>query len=316
MTFEQEVQAVARQGHDAAVAFVHQRAAEGDADAMMMLAQWRCWGHFGSQDLAEAYRLTEAAAATGHLPAMLTRASMLLTRTGTSRDADAARAIVEAAAPRSPLAAQHLAIADSIPREAPQPEILSDDPYIARIPGLISRDACAFVMARAMPMLQPSFVIDPANGQRVPHPIRTSAGAAFPPTDEDLVLHTVNCRAATASNTDVGRGEPLHVLRYTPGQEYRPHLDALPGVENQRSHTVLIYLNDGYGGGETEFPELGITVRAQAGDALVFRNTTDAGRADARTEHAGLPVTSGEKWLATRWIRQAEFHPWKAETER
>lgn len=315
MTFEREVQAIARKGHEAAVSFVLQRAADGDADAMMMLAQWRCWGHFGERNLVEAYRLTAAAAAAGHLPAMLTQAAMLMTATGTGRDAVAARALVEAAAPRSPLAAQHLEIADTVPQTMPDPVILSEDPYIAHFPALVPPQVCAFVMARAHPMLQPSFVIDPASGNRVPHPVRTSMGAAIPPTDEDLVLHGLNCCAALVSGTDVGCGESLHVLRYAPGQEYRPHLDALPGVGNQRSHTVLCYLNHGYGGGETDFPELGIRVRAGTGDVLVFRNTTASGQADPRTRHAGMPVTAGEKWVATRWIRQRAFHPWDPETD-
>ncbi|MBX3595083.1 2OG-Fe(II) oxygenase [Sphingomonas sp.] len=316
MTFEQEVQAAARQGTDAAVAFVATRAGEGDAEAMLMLAQWRCWGHFGPQDIDTAYALTAAAAATGNLQAMLTQAAMIATATGTQRDEAAARALVEGAAPRSPLAAQHLAIADTIPAGAPAVEVLSETPYVARVRGLISAEACAFVMARAAPMLQPSFVIDPDTQARVPHPIRTSAGAAFAPVDEDLVIHTVNLRAAESSGTDIGNGEPLHVLRYTPGQEYRTHLDALPGVENQRTHTVLFYLNGDYDGGETVFPQLGLSVRGEPGDALIFRNTYDDGRADPRAEHAGLPVRAGEKWLATRWIRAHPFHPWKPETER
>jgi prolyl 4-hydroxylase len=71
----------------------------------------------------------------------------------------------------------------------------------------------------------------------------------------------------------------------------------------------LLYLNDDFSGGETWFKG-GLTLRGRAGDAIVFRNLTDDGQVDRRTEHAGLPVTAGVKWLATRWIRQHPFDPW------
>ena len=93
------------------------------------------------------------------------------------------------------------------------------------------------------------------------------------------------------------------VLRYQQGQEYRPHLDALPGLENQRVLTALVYLNDAYLGGETEFTRLGLKVKGRKGDVLVFRNTTADGSPDPISEHAGLPVVNGIKYLGSRWIR-------------
>ena len=165
-------------------------------------------------------------------------------------------------------------------------------------------------MTLAEPDLQPSFVVDPATGGRMPHPVRTSFGTSYGPTQEDLVVNRLNRRIAAATGTRAEAGEPLHILRYTPGQEYKPHLDAIPGIANQRVLTVLVYLNDGYAGGETDFPELGISVGGAMGDALMFRNLTPDGRADPRTRHSGLPVTSGTKWLATRWIREAAHDPW------
>jgi prolyl 4-hydroxylase len=76
---------------------------------------------------------------------------------------------------------------------------------------------------------------------------------------------------------------------------------------------VLVYLNQGYAGGETEFELAGLTFAGGEGDALLFRNVDDSGQPDPATRHAGLPVTSGTKWLATRWIRQRPYHPWLGE---
>ena len=130
------------------------------------------------------------------------------------------------------------------------------------------------------------------------------------PTRETLPIRAINLRVAAVSGSTVDQGEALVVLRYTPGQEFRPHYDSLPNTRNQRAATVLLYLNDGFGGGETVFPAYGLSVRPKAGDAILFSNTLPDGSPDARANHAGLPVTHGVKWLATRWIRARPFSPW------
>ena len=103
--------------------------------------------------------------------------------------------------------------------------------------------------------------------------------------------------------------QALHVLRYRPGQQYRPHHDAhaYTPVPNRRHQTAILYLNNDYAGGETAFTELGIQVRGVPGDLLVFDNLDAHGAPDPRMLHAGNPVTAGEKWIATRWIRGADY---------
>ena len=125
----------------------------------------------------------------------------------------------------------------------------------------------------------------------------------------DPAIHALNRRLAAASGTGVEQGEPLQVLRYRPGQQYRPHFDAIPGLANQRVATALVYLNEDYEGGETCFVRSGLKVKGRRGDAIVFRNTTDEGRADPASEHAGLPVTAGVKLIASRWICAAPYTP-------
>jgi prolyl 4-hydroxylase len=71
---------------------------------------------------------------------------------------------------------------------------------------------------------------------------------------------------------------------------------------------VLIYLNDDYVGGETVFPRLGWAFKGQTGDALVFWNMSAAGEREMNSIHAGAPVTRGEKWLFSQWVRERP-HP-------
>lgn len=154
-------------------------------------------------------------------------------------------------------------------------------------------------------------VIDPLSGRQVPDPIRTSAGMSFGPSQEDLVIRQINRRIAAVTGTQVTQGEPLHVLRYQEGQQYRAHVDTLADTRNQRHWTALLYLNDNYAGGQTRFDIPGVVFWGCRGDALIFRNVDEHEKPDPNSRHAGLPVTSGTKWLATRWIRKLDHDPWE-----
>lgn len=300
---------------DEAAAFLEQAADAGDPEAQFMVANWRLFGVYGARDPARTHALLAKAAAGGSVEAGRLRAILIGNGTGCPRDSERAYDLMKDMATHDPEAATQVAMLDKMPPpeqavDLPS-EVLSDDPPIRIVRGLLTADECRYLMAHAEPGLQPSFVIDPQTGRRIPHPIRTSSGMNFDPTQEDLVIHAINRRIAAATGTDVECGELLHMLRYAPGEEYRPHLDALDGVANQRLWTMLVYLNDGYAGGETRFDELAIAAKGEAGDALIFRNADADGRSDQRTRHAGLPVTSGVKWLATRWIREAPYSPWE-----
>jgi len=298
----------------AAVEDVERAAAAGERDALFQLANWRLFGVNGPRDLAAAHQLLSRAGALGHVEAVRLQAILTVNGTGRVSDPQAAAAMLERIRTRDLYAELQLSFSarmrsDEEAARLPCEE-LSHRPLVRVVRGLLTVEECRYLAGMAEPHLQPSFVIDPRTGARIPHPVRTSSGMSFGPDGEDLVVHRINRRLARITGTEVGWGEPLHVLRYAPGEEYRPHIDALPGVANQRQWTVLLYLNHGYGGGETRFDLAGVQFRGGEGDALVFRNVDDQGRPDPRTRHAGLPVTGGVKWLATRWIRSAPYHPW------
>lgn len=306
-----EIQELFGSGREAdAAAMLEEAAGAGDEAALFMLANWRLFGIGGRRDPEEAHELLARA---GSADALRLRAILVGNGTGRPADPEAARDMLRAL-PSDPAAARQLSLLDAMPPLDAVRKLavsaLSKDPLIWLIRGLLSEAECDYLIAAATPALKPSFVIDPLSGRRAPNPIRTSTGMNFDPTMEDLVVHAINRRIAAATATQVDAGELLQVLRYAPGQEYRPHLDMLTGVANQRDWTALVYLNDDYEDGETQFDRLGLAVKGKKGDALVFRNVTQDGRGDQRTRHAGLPVTKGEKWLATRWIRRGPYDPW------
>ena len=95
--------------------------------------------------------------------------------------------------------------------------------YARMFEGLLTEQECGYLIAAAGEF-EPSMVYDPA-GQLVRDTIRTSDGATFHWNIEDPAIHAINRRIATASRTAYEAGEALQVLRYAPGQQYRPHFD-------------------------------------------------------------------------------------------
>ncbi|AQR75254.1 2OG-Fe(II) oxygenase [Sphingomonas sp. LM7] len=291
----------------------------GDVHALMQHAVWRLTGAVVPRDLDAARVLLRRAVAIGHVDGALMEIALAANGNGNARTPDwqTARALLDIAAAGDPIAEAQRALlqrmqltADGAPPALPQPQVLNEAPRIVRYPALFTPDECAHVATVAAELLEPASVLDPRTGRAMPHPIRTSDDGAIGPTREDLVVRALNLRIAAASGTRVEQGEPLTVLRYAPGQQYRRHLDTIAGAANQRIRTVLIYLNQGFGGGETVFPEFGLTIRPQGGDAILFDTLLPDGTPDTRALHAGQPVTAGVKWLATRWIRARDVDPW------
>lgn len=297
-----------------AILLLNRAGAAGDAAALAKLGFWRLAGDLMPRDIAAARDLFRRAGEAGDQAGAKIHLNFLASGTGGPLDWPGALKRLAALAKRDPASRTELELvgrmklaADGAPDQVPAAEPVTDSPAVWRIPGLFTAAECNYLVQAAEPMLQPSVVVDERTGRQVPHPIRTSDGTSFPWLVLNPAVQALNRRIAAASGTDFRQGEPLQILRYHPGQQYRSHLDAVPGLENTRILTVIVYLNDGFEGGETHFPKTGLSLRGRRGDAIMFRNTLADGRADPMSEHAGLPVTRGTKFIATRWIWEKEF---------
>jgi prolyl 4-hydroxylase len=191
----------------------------------------------------------------------------------------------------------------------------STRPHVMTVDGLLSAEECRLLVANAESHLQRSRTVDPETGLPMAQEIRTSSDAALDPILEDLALRCVQSRMAAAAGVRLDQAEHLVVLRYEPGQEYRPHRDYRPpsSIERDRPEagnrlrTICVYLNEVEAGGQTEFPVAGLKVEPRPGRAVIFDNLHPDGTPDVDSLHAGLPVERGEKWLATLWLRQAQY---------
>lgn len=189
-------------------------------------------------------------------------------------------------------------------------------PEVATWDACLNDEECRYVIYSGARFLERSLVVHPETGQPLEKGLRTSQDMVFVPTHDEVGIRLLQRRMAALGGLDLGRCEPLTLLRYRPGEEYRPHRDyftpsapqlAQPG--GQRHTTVCVYLNDVERGGETAFPDVRAMVKPERGRAVMFRSLHPDGSPDPRSLHAGLPVLAGEKWLSTCWIR---VHPLRA----
>lgn len=301
---------------DVAATILGEAGDRGDAAALFQLAAWRLVGQPLARDLPLARSLLRRAVVIGHVDAALIEVALTANGSGAAPDWATAEALLKTAAEHDPIAAEHRRLIaameldrDGSPRRVPESRRLAGD-LVRRVSGFASAAECEHIARAATDLLAPAAVIDPRTGRQVAHPIRTSYEAVLGPMRESLPIQAINRRIAACSGISVHQGEPLTVLRYAPSQQYRMHHDSIAGARNQRVATALLYLNDGYQGGETYFPEWDLAIAPRAGDLVLFRNIVASGSPDPRMRHAGLPVTRGVKWLATRWIRARPFSSW------
>ena len=294
-----------------AVGLLERLAADGDGPACFQLAEWRREGQFVPRDFAMARDLYARAGAGGMVHGARRHIALLAVGVGGPRDWPQCLRRLADLAGIDPLARRQLDLIESMaltqdgdPASVPEGELVGESPRVTRFTGFFTPAECAYLAAAADPMFEPAPTVDERTGRLIINPVRTSDTAVFPWIAEDPAVHALNRRIAAASGTAVEQGEPLQVLRYAPGQQYRPHIDAIPGLDNQRILTALVYLNADFEGGETRFLKSGLTVRGGAGEAIIFENVDAEGRPDPDAVHAGLPVVRGVKFLASRGIRE------------
>jgi len=316
-TIVQQAHGLAQAGRAAEACDLLSRATEqGDAGPMLLLGLWLIEGSAVPRDLVAARSLLGRAAAAGQQSAGRIEAALRATGVGAPADWPGAMAMLDLWADRDPLAARQRSLIAAMdldeagdPRSLPRREPLSDTPSVTRAEALFDNAECALLIDLAAGRFKPARIFHEGEQRFQIDPVRDSESAAFPLIFETPFVHALNRRIARLTDSASAQGEPLQLLRYAPGQQYRLHVDAVPGLSNQRVMTVLVYLNDDYDGGATSFPDLGISHRGRRGDALIFTNILPNGAPDPAARHRGEPITRGTKIVASRWIRRAPPPP-------
>jgi prolyl 4-hydroxylase len=173
---------------------------------------------------------------------------------------------------------------------------------------------CDWLISRARGRTKRAKVMLSYGGAPIDHPDRSNSSLVLDIAGADVVACLLRARIAAFVGLPTVCFEQPQVLHYAVGEEYRPHVDymqrgpaATSDDQGERIMTFLLYLNDGYAGGETDFLHAGLSYKGARGDALAFANVDPAGRPDPSTLHAGRAVTQGEKWVLSQWIRNRPF---------
>jgi prolyl 4-hydroxylase len=187
-------------------------------------------------------------------------------------------------------------------------------PRVVVFGNLLSAEECQAIMDGAAPrMARSETVAEQKEGSEV-NAARTSRGMFYERAETQVVAR-VEQRIAKLLNWPVENGEGLQVLHYQPGAEYQPHYDyfdikhaSTPSIlkrGGQRLSTLVMYLNTPKRGGATTFPDIKMAVQPIQGHAVFFSYAV--ADASSLTLHGGAPVLEGEKWVATKWLRQGRF---------
>ena len=187
-------------------------------------------------------------------------------------------------------------------------------PQLVVFGNLLSHDECDALMEAARPRMARSLTVQTRTGGEELNADRTSQGMFFSRAENEVVTR-IEARIARLLQWPVENGEGLQVLHYRPGAEYKPHYDYFdprePGTARitqrggQRLATLIMYLNEPDRGGGTTFPDVGLEVMPRKGHAVYF--AYDRPHPATRTLHGGAPVLAGEKWIATKWLRERTF---------
>ena len=195
----------------------------------------------------------------------------------------------------------------------PRPRRISPEFPIVLADRFIAPEICRWLIERSRPLLQLARTDDPMTGTARYGSNRTNSAAEFDFAETGFILHLVRARISVLTGPPTTAMEGSAVLHYAPGQQFFPHYDFLDTAEpgyarqvaeyGQRVLTFLIYLSEDFEGGETDFPKFDWRYKGKTGDALFFWNVLPNGQPDRRLLHAGLPPTTGEKFLFSQWVR-------------
>jgi hypothetical protein len=206
----------------------------------------------------------------------------------------------------------------------PAGQTLCQSPTVGVFRDFVTDSACAWIVAQSRPHLKRALIYDPVGGDVADH-MRTNSAASLDLIHCDVVHAAVQWRMSRALRLPVAYLEAPTVLHYAVGEQITNHYDfvnpRMPHYEKeiaergQRIVTFLVYLNDDYEGGETEFPQLGLRYHGAKGHGLFFTNALPNGEGDTRMVHAGLPPKDNEKWLMSQFIRNRPVQGIRAEVQ-
>ena len=146
--------------------------------------------------------------------------------------------------------------------------------------------------------------------------IRKSQTAWLSPSDS--VVKKIIERVCNITNIPFENTEKIQVVKYGPNGFYNAHYDASCDDKKecvefeknggQRVLTMILYLNDDFTGGYTDFPNLKTQYKPKKYSGLLFYSLEKNGnKCHPLSLHSGMPVKSGNKYIANIWLREKKY---------
>ena len=189
-----------------------------------------------------------------------------------------------------------------------KPQEIFSSPKILIFKKIINKKIANEIIKEFSTKLTPSLTTD---GNKIKRSeFRTSSSTIIKKESKKLF----NLREKTCSLLDwnIKESERFQFIEYDEGQEYVPHYDAFDfeqikssqsKVTTQRMITNLIYLNENFSGGETLFPKLNISIKAELGMMLSFENCiNNTDFLNPFTIHQSSPIKQGKKYVLVSWL--------------
>lgn len=183
------------------------------------------------------------------------------------------------------------------------------------IPNFLSDEECDKVIAHIDEHNAPSRV---SNDNLTGGGIDTAHRTSYTSNLSDDIVPKLKQRIALELGIDnIRKGEGIQGQRYQPGQYFKPHCDFFSGrsynsnclASGNRTHTLMVFLNDDFTGGATNFPTLKMKFPPKKGTAVVWENMTQDGQTIPEALHEGQEVIEGTKYIITSWWRENIHQP-------
>ncbi|WP_239422073.1 2OG-Fe(II) oxygenase [Bacillus sp. CGMCC 1.16541] len=181
-----------------------------------------------------------------------------------------------------------------------------EQPLIVVLDEVLTHEECDTLVTLSKDRLKRSRI----GATRDINDIRTSSSMFFD-EDENEFIRDIEQRIAALMCVPIEHGEGIQILHYEPAQQFKAHHDYFVqgsrAAANNRISTLIMYLNDVEEGGETLFPNLNLSISPRKGMAVYFEYFYNNPLLNEQTLHAGTPVSQGEKWVATQWMRRKPY---------
>ncbi len=197
--------------------------------------------------------------------------------------------------------------------------LLNDTPLIKKWDNFLSKEECLELIEYGKKCLVPGKVVNDRGENIIDYAHRNASVSDFNSPELSLVFDSIRDRISEYTGMDKSRFERCMITHYAVGQNFKVHPDYFISLDTEthkkatqqrckmggnRVSTIILYLNDVIKGGETYFPWLNLKVKAEQGNMIQFDYGYEDHKNNIQSEHAGMPVLDGEKWIITVWVRE------------